>query len=163
MDFQTGRSVYRDPFWLAVNAFGYCVGMWPCRTTLSFSTGHQDTNTSTYSFDFSLLLSHKWILQAVDQITPNEHPHLSTNKADLIAQVSAFSLMDGKMPLRLLRLFSYPKATLCRNCEQYSVCCTVLIHFFNIWKCCFSLCLVLLLVNKPDCFWVTFLLWYFFP
>lgn len=99
----------------------------------------------------------------VDQITPNEHPHLSTNKANLIAQLSAFSWMGDKMPLRFLRLLSDPKATLCRHCEQYSVCFTGFIHFFNICQCYFSLCLVLLLVNKPDCFWATFLLWYSFP
>lgn len=62
------------------------------------------------------------------------------------------SWMDDRMPLRLLRLFSYPKAPLCRHCEQYSGCCTVFVLFFNIWKCCISLCLVLLLVNKPDSF-----------
>lgn len=75
----------------------------------------------------------------------------------------SFFMNGWQISLRLLRLFSYAKTTLCRHWEQYSVCCTVLIHFFNIWKCYFSLSLVLLLVNKLDCFWVTFLLWYFFP
>lgn len=51
MDSQTGRNEYRDPLCLAVNAFGHCVGMKPCRTSLSSSTDHQHSSTATYSFD----------------------------------------------------------------------------------------------------------------
>lgn len=143
-----------------MNAFGYHVGMWPCRTTLSSSIDHQDSNTSAYSFDipcFFLTSGYcKLLIKLLQMCTLLSAP----TKPIWLLRYQLFREWMIKCHWGFPDFFSYAKATLCRQCEHFSVCCTVYIHFFNIWKCYFSLCLVLLLIKEPDSFWVTFLLWY---